>query len=179
MAHKQFLFTSLNPKKGGTIMVSFRKQLVWIGVVAILAPAAFAQTSGTITVTGTDPVAVSLTDTSEGTLSTSIALGTLTPANNNTLALTDIGFGVTSMTLTGTNVANSGSRTDAIASGFNAATWPTPANGLTPSFTKTLNNITGAGAQVLNGSRISTKGNLATSDNYISVYFGIATLPQF
>ena len=58
-------------------MVSFRKQLVWIGFVAILAPAAFAQTSGTITVTGTDPVAVSLTDTSEGTLSTSIALGTL------------------------------------------------------------------------------------------------------
>jgi hypothetical protein len=50
---------------------------------------------------------------------------------------------------------------------------------LTPSFTKTLNDITGTGAQVISGSRISSKGNLATNDNYISVFFGVATLPQF
>ena len=199
-------------------MVSFRKLLIGAGIVAILAPAAFAQTSGTITVSGSDPVAVSLTNTSETTLSSAVALGALTPANNNTLttstpvevrlrsnkaynitasastlsisgggsddggnpiALTDIGFGITSITLTGANVANSGARTDAIASGFDASTWPTPTNGLTPAFTKTLNNITGAGVQVLSGGRISKQGNISTTNNYISVFFGVATLPQF
>ena len=199
-------------------MVSFKKALMFVGIVAVVAPAAFAQTSGTLTVTGTDPVAVSLTNASEGTLSSTIALGTLTPANNNTLsvstpvevrlrgnkaynitaaastlsvtgaasddggnpiALSDIGFGITSTTLTGANVANSGTRTDAIASGFDASTWPSATNGLTPSFTKTLNNITGAGVQVLSGSRISAKGNISTTNNYISVFFGVATLPQF
>ena len=198
-------------------MVSFQKLLMGAGILMIAVSTSFAQ-NGTVTVIGSDPVAISLTNSSEGTLSTTIDLNVLTPANNNTLttstpfevrlrsnkaykltasalglsfssagsndggspiALTDIGFGITSTTLTGANVANTGNRTDAIAAGFNASTWPTPTNGTTPSFTKTLNNITGAGVEVLSGSRISARGNLSTNDNYISVFFGVATLPQF
>jgi hypothetical protein len=198
-------------------MVSFRKLLLSAAVMTMAVCTGFAQT-GTITVTGTDPVAVSLTNSTETALSSTIALGVLTPANNNTLttstpvevrlrsnkaynltaaasaltftaagsddggspiALTDIGFGVTSSTLTGANVANTGSRTDTVAAGYSVATWPTPTNGLTPAFTKTLNNITGAGVQIISGSRISAKGNLATDNNYISLFFGVATLPQF
>jgi hypothetical protein len=183
----------------------------------MLTSAAFAQTGGTITVTGTTPEAFSLTNTSEGALSSTIALGTLTPGNTNTLttgtadvrlrsnkaytltaqasalnvtgpgsadggdtiALSDIGFGITSMTLTGANVANNGSRADSIAAGFDASGgWPAAANGLTPAFTTTLNSVTSA-TQVLSGTRISARGNLATNDNFITVTFGVATLPQF
>jgi hypothetical protein len=198
-------------------MISFRKLLILVGVIGTLAPAAFAQTAGTVTVTGANPEAFSLTNTSGGALSSTIALGTLTPGNTNTLttgtadvrlrsnkvykvtaqasalsvagagsadggdtiSLADIGFGVTTLTLTGANVVNTGSRTDAIAAGFDASGgWPTATNGLTPAFTKTLNDTTTA-TQILSGARISKKGNLLTSDNFITVQFGVATLPQF
>jgi hypothetical protein len=198
-------------------MISFRRLPILFGIVILAASAALAQTAGTITVTGATPEVFSLTDTSEGTLSSTIALGSLIPGNTNTLttgtadvrlrsnkaykvtaqasalsvtgsgsadggdtiSLSDIGFGITAMTLTGANVASSGSRTDAVAAGFDASGgWPTASNGVTPAFTKTLNDITSA-TQVLSGARISKKGNLATSDNFVSVTFGVATLPQF
>ena len=198
-------------------MISFKRLPVLLGVVMMLTSAAFAQTGGTITVTGTTPEAFSLTNTSEAALSSTIALGTLTPGNTNTLttgtadvrlrsnkaytltaqasalnvtgpgsadggdtiSLSDIGFGITSMTLTGANVANSGSRTESIAAGFDASGgWPAAANGLTPAFGKTLNDVTSA-TQVLSGTRISARGNLATNDNFITLTFGVATLPQF
>jgi hypothetical protein len=196
-------------------MISFKRAAVLLGAVMMLASAAFAQTAGTITVTGATPEAFSLTNTSDGTLSSTIALGSLTPGNTNTLStgtavvrmrsnkaykvtaqasltitgagsadggndisLSDIGFGITSTTLTGGNVANSGSRTDAIAAGYDVSGgWPAASNGLTPAFTKTLNDISGS-TQVLQGTRISKKGNMATNDNFISVTFGVATLPQ-
>ncbi|HEX4997572.1 MAG TPA: hypothetical protein VFY29_05075 [Terriglobia bacterium] len=198
-------------------MVTFKRLLILPGVIVILASAAFAQTGGAITVTGANPESFSLTNTSEGTLSSTIALGSLTPGNTNTLttgtadvrlrsnkaykltaqatalnitggaaadggdtiALSDIGFGITSITLTGANVANNGARTDAIGAGFDVTGgWPAAANGLSPTFTASLNEVTSA-TQVLSGTRISKKGNLATTDNYITVTFGVATLPQF
>lgn len=197
-------------------MISFRKLPMLLGAVLMLATAALAQTTGTITVSGSNPETFSLTNTSGGTLTSTIALGALTPGNTNTLttgtadvrvrsnkkynitaeasalvttglglveggdtiALTDIGFGITAMTLTGVNVADSGTRADAPVAGFSVASWPTPVNGLTPAFGKTLNDIA-TPTQILAGPRISKKGNLITDNNFISITFGVATLPQF
>jgi hypothetical protein len=207
----------MEKQKGREPMISFKRLAILFGIVITLASPVFAQTAGTITVTGTNPESFSLTNTSEGALSSTIALGNLTPGNTNTLttgtadvrlrsnkaynitaqasalnvtaggaadggdtiSLADIGFGITAMTLTGANVANTGSRTDAIAAGYDVGGgWPAAANGLTPAFTRTLNDVTSS-TQVLSGTRISRRGNLATNDNFITVTFGVATLPQF
>jgi hypothetical protein len=199
-------------------MITFRRLPMLFGAAMMMASAAFAQT-GTITVSGTNPEAFSLTDTNGAPLSATLSLGTLTPANNNTLqiatpvtvrirsnkayklsaqasvlsfntpglqqggddiALTDIGFGITGMTLTGANVANSGSRAETIPAGFDVSGgWGvTATNGLTPAFTKTLNDIT-TDTQILQGLRVSRKGNMITDNNFISVSFGVAALPQY
>src|SRR5438552_15288433 len=64
-------------------------KLVFLTSLAIaLAQTGLAQTTGTITVTGTTPTAVSVTNTSDSTLSATVALGTLTPAAGGTLAST-------------------------------------------------------------------------------------------
>ena len=82
-----------------------------------------------------------------------------------------------SLSAAGANVATG--HTDTIATGYDVSGgWPTPANGLTPTFGKTLNDIT-TGVQVLNGTRVSARGNLATNNNFVLVTFGAATLPQF
>ncbi len=63
------------------------KKLRLVFIVSLLfARGAFAQTSGTITINGSDPEAFSITNTSDGTGSSTISFGALTPANNNTLA---------------------------------------------------------------------------------------------
>jgi hypothetical protein len=59
------------------------KRIISMG--AIFAAAAFAQTNGTVTITGTVPTAISLTHTDNGIVSSTIALGTLNPANDNNL----------------------------------------------------------------------------------------------
>ena len=192
--------------------------LTGLTVLALTAPFAAAQTTGTITVTGTTPEAFALTNTSNGALASTIALGVLTPGNGTALgdlttgfadvrlrsnkaykltatagaltvpgpgsddggqaiALTDIGFGIRLVTATGANVATG--HTDTIIAGYDVTgDWPTPTNGLTPAFTKTLNDITSA-TQVLSGTRVSAKGNIATDNNYLTVRFGVATMPQF
>ena len=186
--------------------------------IVCLAEAALAQTTGTITVTGTNPTSVSVTNTSDAALSTTVALGTLTPATGGTLAtstvqanlrsnkaytlsaqasalsisgggatdggsaitLSDIGFGITAINATGANVATG--HTDTIVSLFNYGSgFPAVTNGLTPfvaGTNGTLNDIT-ASTQILSGSRISAKGNISTSNNFVLVTFGIATLPQY
>ena len=58
--------------------------------IVCLAEAALAQTTGTITVTGTNPTSVSVTNTSDAALSTTVALGTLTPATGGTLATSTV-----------------------------------------------------------------------------------------
>ena len=179
-----------------------------------------AQTTGTITATGTTPTAVSATNTSDSNLSATIALGTLTPATGsslasgtvqvrlrsnkaytlsaqatalsftspgaadggNSLSLSDIGFGITAIDATGANVATG--HTDTIVASSPSfdyrSGWPAVANGLTP-FTAsnaTLSSIS-ANTQVLSGSRISSKGNISTNNNFVLVTFGLATLPQY
>ena len=52
---------------------------------ALAAGAAFAQSSGTITISGTIPDAVSITSASDAALSTTAVLGALTATNNSTL----------------------------------------------------------------------------------------------
>jgi hypothetical protein len=199
-------------------MISFKRLPILLGAVMMMATAAFAQTSGTVTINGSNPEAFSLTDTGGAALSATVNLGVLTPASTNTLTtsapvtvrmrsnkvykvtaqasaltitgpgavdggntitLQDIGFGVTGMTLTGTNVANSGSRTETLPVGFDVSGgWPVASNGLNPAYSLTLNDIT-TPTQVLAGTRISKKGNLITDNNFISVSFGVAVLPQF
>jgi hypothetical protein len=182
------------------------------------ANAGLAQTTGTITLSGTTPTAVSITNASDATLSTTVALGTLTPAaggslmtgsvparlrsnkaytlsaqatalsisspasadGGSSITLNDIGFGVTAIDATGTNVATG--HTDSIVSLFNYSSgFPAVTNGLTPfvgGTNGTLNDLTSS-TQILSGSRISAKGNLSTNNNFVLVTFGIATLPQY
>jgi hypothetical protein len=52
---------------------------------ALAGAAAFAQTTGTITITGTIPQAVSITSITDAALSTTAVLGALTASNNSTL----------------------------------------------------------------------------------------------
>jgi hypothetical protein len=194
------------------------KTLFMFSMIVLFAEVGLAQTTGTITVTGTTPTTVSVTNTSDATLSSTVALGTLTPATGGTLAtstvqaqlrsnkaytlsaqasgltisgggaadggssitLSDIGFGITAINATGANVTTG--HTDTIVSLFNYGSgFPAVTNGLTPFLAgtnSTLNDIT-ASTQILSGTRISAKGNIATNNNFVLVTFGIATLPQY
>src|SRR5436309_11818657 len=66
------------------------KLLFMSSVIVLLAETAFGQTTGTITVTGTTPTAVSVTNVSDSTLSSTVALGTLTPAAGNSLMTSSV-----------------------------------------------------------------------------------------
>ena len=201
--------------------MSALKTISLAAIVIMCALAVSAQTTGTITVSGSQPAACSLTNSSDTALSSTIALGAMTPAANNTLvtgtavthlrsnkayvvsaqatalsftgagiadggnamALSDIGFGLTAVDATATNVASS--HTDTIVAGppsFDyTGGWTAAANGLTPfvgGTNSTLNDIT-ANTQVLSGTRLSKKGNIATNNNAVVATFGVATLPQY
>src|SRR5882724_7073569 len=198
--------------------MSTLKTISLAAIVIMCALAVSAQTTGTITVSGSQPAACSLTNSSDTALSSTIALGAMTPAANNTLvtgtaithlrsnkayvvsaqatalsftgagiadggnamALSDIGFGLTAVDATATNVASS--HTDTIASGFDYTSgWTAASNGLTPfvvGTNSTLNDVT-SNTQVLSGTRLSKKGNIATNNNAIVATFGVATLPQY
>src|ERR1043166_1717679 len=56
-----------------------------LGVIALLAQTGLAQTTGTVTVTGTTRTAVSVTNASDAALSTTVALGSLIPAAGGSL----------------------------------------------------------------------------------------------
>jgi hypothetical protein len=187
----------------------------------LMTGAAFAQTSGTVTLTGTIPDAVSITNTSDSALSTTLTLGALVATNNTTLAAitpldvrirsnkqyklnasmvftnagagvaaggdsiaaSDIGFGITAVTATGANIATG--HTDTLTGKFDYTTTamsalPNP-TGTTPfvaGTNGTLNDIS-ASTQVVQGTRISKKGNIITPDNFVKLTFGAATLPQY
>jgi hypothetical protein len=61
------------------------KWLFTLALVMLFAKTGWAQTTGTITITGSTPTAVSVTNTSDGTLTSTVALGSLTPAAGGTL----------------------------------------------------------------------------------------------
>ena len=100
----------------------------------------------------------------------------------DTIAPTDIAFGITTLANTGANVANSGTRSDAIVGKFSyTGGYPAVTDGLTPfvaGTNATLNDIS-SNTQILSGSRISVKGNISTSTNFLLATLGIATLPQY
>jgi hypothetical protein len=195
------------------------KNLLALGV--LMNAAAFAQTTGTVTLTGTIPDAVSLTNISDSALSATLTLGALVATNNTTLAAitpldvrvrsnkqyklnasmvftnagngtvaggdsiaaSDIGFGITAVASTGANVV--AGRADILTAKFNYTTTPMSAlpnpTGTTPfvaGTNGTLNDIT-ASTQVVQGPRISRKGNIITPDNFLTLTFGAATLPQY
>src|SRR6266536_1656120 len=56
----------------------------------LLAFNGLAQTTGTITITGTDPESASITNTSDASLSSTVALGTLTPQTGGTLTTSSV-----------------------------------------------------------------------------------------
>jgi hypothetical protein len=195
------------------------KNLLALG--GLMTAAAFAQTTGTVTLTGTIPQAVSLTNASDSALSTTLTLGTLVATNNTTLAAitpldvhvrsnnqyklnasmvftisgagataggdsiaaSDIGFGITAVAATGANVATG--HTDTLTTKFDYTTTamsalPNP-TGTTPfvaGTNGTLNDISSS-TQVVQGTRISRKGNIITPDNFVKLTFGAATLPQY
>jgi hypothetical protein len=96
----------------------------------------------------------------------------------------DIGLGFTSaIDRSGLSVVNGGpspTRTDSIVTGFDVtAGWPAVTTGHTPAFTKTLHDIFGADTQILSGDRISASGDNSSSDNFLTVTVGVATLPQY
>lgn len=98
------------------------------------------------------------------------------------LTLSDIGFGITAITKGGDGLNVASGHTDTVIDDYDIAKygWPTVTNGVTPSFRRTLNDIAAtAGVQVLSGTRISARGNLATDNNYMLITFGVATLPQY
>jgi hypothetical protein len=101
------------------------------------------------------------------------------PDGGDDITPADIGFGVTEKLLTGTNVVNSGSRTETLPVGFDVSGgWPTASNGLNPVYAITLGSLLTSPVQILAGPRISRRGNLITDNNFISVSFGVAVLPQ-
>lgn len=115
-----------------------------------------------------------------------IATGSASAASTTAqdIKLGDIGFGFSAaIDKSGASVVNGGgspTRTDTITSGFDVTTgsWPSVSNGHTPAFTKTLNDLDG-GADILTGDRISASGDNSSSDNFLVVTVGVATLPQY
>jgi hypothetical protein len=64
-----------------------KNKLILIGAIfLVFAHMGFAQTSGTITITGTDPDSFSVTNTSDATLSATVVLGVLAPATGGVLS---------------------------------------------------------------------------------------------
>ncbi len=61
-----------------------------LAILALFAPVVAGQATGTITLSGTLPAACSMTDTSNNSLSTTVALGSLSPAANNTLTTSTV-----------------------------------------------------------------------------------------
>lgn len=192
-----------------------------LGIFVLIAGTAFAQTTGTVTLTGSIPDAVSITNTSDSALSTTLTLGALVATNNTTLAAitpldvrirsnkqyklnasmvftnagngtvaggdsitaADVGFGITAVTATGANVATG--HTDTLTTKFDYTTTPMSAlpnpTGTTPfvpGTNGTLNDIS-TSTQVVQGTRITKKGNIITPDNFVKLTLGAATLPQY
>jgi len=97
----------------------------------------------------------------------------------------DIGFGITAKT---TGALTAAGHTDTFtakfnytATGFNGFAALAVVDGLTPfvaGTNGTLNDIV-ASTQIIQGTRVSLKGNINTQENFLALTFGAATLPQY
>jgi hypothetical protein len=114
-----------------------------------------------------------------------IADASATPRSTTAQAIKtgDIGFGITSVDVSLSRVIGGGStpiRHDAIASGFDVRSgWGSGSGGHTPTFKKTLHDISAASIQIVSGPRISADGDNYSTNNFITVSVGISTLPQY
>ena len=184
----------------------------------MLAANVFGQTSGSIVVSGSDPEAISVTNTSDTVLSSTVNLGTLTPTTGSslvtgstqirlrsnkaytvsaqatslsfvgagsanggsTLALSDIGFGISSTDATGANVANATGHSVVNLFNYDPSTVAV-SNGLTPYASGTHGTLSdlSSSTQIMSGPRISAKGNVSTNNNFVLVTMKMATLPQY
>jgi hypothetical protein len=164
-------------------------------------PAAVSITNDTDTALSTTVVMGTLTPTTGGTLTpasfpirlrssrayvlsaqaTALSFTGLDPANGGaTMSAADLGFGITTLTNTGANVA--AGRTDTIIPLFNyTGGFPTVTNGLTPFVVGTHGTLgdVSANTQILSGGRISARGNISTNNNYITATLALAALPQY
>lgn len=95
----------------------------------------------------------------------------------------DIGFGITAIDVSLSRLVGGGTtpiREDAITTGFDVrAGWPSPRGGHTPNFAKTLHDIYGNDTQLLSGPRVSADGDNNSNNNFMTVFVGLSTLPQF
>ena len=178
----------------------------------------FGQSSGSIAVSGSDPESISVTNTSDTVLSSTVNLGTMTPTTGSslvtgstqirlrsnkaytvsaqatslsfvgagstdggsTLALSDIGFGISSTDATGANVANATGHGVVNRFNYDPST-VTVTNGLTPYVSGTHGTLSdlSSSTQIMSGPRISAKGNMSTNNNFVVVTMKMATLPQY
>ena len=106
-----------------------------------------------------------------------------TVAGGDSIAPSDIGFGITAVASTGANIATG--HTDTLTTKFDYTTTTMASlpnlTGTTPfvaGTNGTLNDIS-TSTQVVQGTRISKKGNIITPDNFVKLTFGAATLPQY
>jgi hypothetical protein len=118
------------------------------------------------------------------TTNTGIAAGTVAAAagsTGNAITLADIGFGVSTVAVTGASVVNGGgtpTRTDTTATGF-AYTTPTPVDGRISWSTSTLGGILSSSTQILSGDRISASGDNGSDDNFLTVALKAGYLPEY
>jgi hypothetical protein len=100
-----------------------------------------------------------------------------------TIKTGDIGFGITAVDVSLSRVVGGGTtpvRTDPIAAGFDVrGGWAGNGRGHTPHFTKTLHDIYAANTLILSGPRISADGDNNSTNNFLTVTVGIATMPQY
>ena len=102
------------------------------------------------------------------------------------ITLSDIGFGVSVINVSGASVSGGGtgtglnapSRTDTTIAGFTYST-PTPSDGRIVWSTKTLNDIQSSSTQILSGDRISASGDNGSDDNFLLVTLTAGYLPQY
>ena len=156
------------------------------------APLSTTSALGVLTATNTStlaqilPVVVRIRSNQQYKL-TAVSAFTITGAGSadggQAITPSDIGFGITAKDATGSRVATG--HTDIIAAKFDYTTTAMTAlpvtDGLTPFVALTngtLNDIVSS-TQIIQGSRVSKQGNINTQENYLSLTFGAATLPQY
>jgi hypothetical protein len=92
----------------------------------------------------------------------------------NSPVLSDVGLGVVGIQSAGANISLG--HFDTITDGYDfSQNWPNTSSGAETLLIKTLANISGP-TQILSGNRISARGNLFTSDNFVVITLGVANL---
>jgi hypothetical protein len=142
--------------------------------------------TNTSSLTQSAPVVVRVRSNQQYRLSASATFtnsGAGSDAGGSAISAADIGFGIIGRDASGSLVA--AGHTDTITPKFDYTsigfTSLPVTDGLTPFVPGTNGTLADilTGTQMLQGSRISRKGNINTQENFLKVTFGAATLPQY